>query len=148
MISTRNKSISFFLCVILTVISWGIIFLNVILRITTFFEFGLDSVDTIGFTFTTILLTFYTLIVLFKISGVSYFPIVLILLHMATLNGSTLAILFVIVDLIIMVLLNTGTDQSFNTKTTYYQRAQANEQAQPKRPLDNGDVFDAEYKEK
>lgn len=154
MISSTNKLISFFLGVVLTLFSWGIIFVNVILRITTLFEIGLYSVDTVGFTLTTILLTFYTFTILFKVSRISYFPIVLMLLHMGTLNGSTLAIFFIIVDLIIMILMNVGT--SSNKATGY-----SNSQTQSNNYQDNtystrtnthtindDDIFDAEYKTK
>ncbi|MDF9867568.1 hypothetical protein OKW22_001143 [Bacilli bacterium PM5-3] len=149
MISNKNKLISFFLSSVLTIISWGIIFLDVILQVTTFFEISIYNVDTIGFTFTTLMLTFYTFTILFKISGISYFPIVLILLHMGTLNGSTLAILFIIVDLLIMLLLNTGADQNIYTKSTYYQKKKDNNSTSKtihKTASDN--IFDAEYKEK
>jgi len=151
MIRTTNKLISFSLSAILTIISWGIIFINLILRITTFWEIGLYSINITGFVFVTILLTIYTFTILFKFSGVTYFPIVLMLLHMSTLNGSMLAILFVVVNLIIMILMNTGNEPVTNKNTTFFRQTnsnQYNDNSQPKRTVDNGDVFDAEYTEK
>ncbi|MDL2212101.1 hypothetical protein LJB88_04420 [Erysipelotrichaceae bacterium OttesenSCG-928-M19] len=156
MISSRNKSISFFLAAMLSLISWIIIFVNIILRFTTLFAIGLYSVDTIGFIFVTILLSIYTIAILFKLSTGAFFPIILMLLHMATLNGSTLAIFFIVIDLIIMILLNTGsikTEQPTSTgsysqyRNTYYSNNNTNERT-TRSPLDENNVFDAEYKTK
>lgn len=75
------------------------------------------------------------------------------LLHMGTLNGSTLAILFIIIDLIIMILMNVG---SSSAKATGYSSSQTQsnkyQNTYSTRPnshtINNDDIFDAEYKTK
>lgn len=154
MVNTTNKTISFFLSALLSLVSWGIIIVQVVLSLATLFNLGLSNVDIIGFTLTTILVTIYTIVILFKVSNFSYFPLILILLHMATLNGSTLAIIFIIIDLIILILLNTGTSPRPTSQTRYYYTnsqqsgpfsSNENTGPMPKHTIDDDNVFDAEY---
>jgi hypothetical protein len=152
MVNFTNKTIAFVLCAFLTILSWFIVILNVILRLTTFFAIGLYSVDTVGFILVTLLLTMYTVFILFKISNIAYFPIILILFHMATLNGSTLAIFFIIIDLIVLILLNTSksnsNDNDFsNTNKSYYD-SNNNNSNNKNNHINDDNVFDAEYKTK
>ncbi|MDR3214705.1 MAG: hypothetical protein LBT75_00285 [Bacilli bacterium] len=157
MLSFNNKKIAFYLSLGSCLFSWLIIFSNIVLRIVTFNELGIYNIDVIGFFFTTLLLTSYTLFINFKITNFAYFPIILFLLHMATLNGSMLAIIYVIIDLVILFLLNVSpqnnhTSQSsyFNSHTSnensYYERN--NKQEKPQHKASDDNVFDAEYKTK
>ncbi|MDR1782091.1 MAG: hypothetical protein LBR40_03730 [Bacilli bacterium] len=161
MINASNKSIAFILGTIMSILSWIIIFFNIVLRIVTLNSIGVSSIDTIGFLFTTLLMSAYTFYILFKINNVSYFPILLILMHIATLNGSAIAIIYVIVDIIIMFLLTTESSLfGKNTKTTTYTKSSytnyynnnnyndTNFKKTNNQKADDDDIFDAEYKTK
>ena len=116
MFVNKNKTYAFFLSLAMVVISWSIIFINVVLRITTLFQFGINTIDAVGFTLVTILLTVYTFIILFKFSNNAYFPFVLIMLHLSTLSGTAIIVMYLIADLIILLLLNTGQNIQVNGK--------------------------------
>ena len=167
MISNRNKLIAFVLAGTLTIISWAIIFFNIILRITTLMQIGLYSIDTLGFFITTIFLTIFTISILFKFRATSYTPVIFILLHMMTLNGTGISYFFIVMNLLIMLFLNTGAitttsgysqNQANNQRYTNYQRynrsysqnSQKNSDYQnnANRNVNNDDIFDAEYSTK
>lgn len=162
MLSGKNKTLAFFISLGLSVVSWVIIILNVILRVTTLFQYGIYSIDAFSFTFVTILLSIYTLLILFKFSNNAYFPILLILLHMASLRGSTMVILFIVADLLMLLLLNTGPNIQTNhngTQRNYYYSVFSNfghsaqednktntyQQSSSNRNLNASDVIDVEF---
>lgn len=156
MINSTNKTIAFFLSAFLAVVSWAIIIIYLAFKVATLFRFGVMDLNFPGFLLTTILVSIYTVVILFKISTFSYFPLILLLLHMASLNGSTLAIMFIIVDLVMLLLLNTGAVSKPASQTRYYysnsQNQQSgpfqsnNQESKPKQTVvDDDNVFDAEY---
>lgn len=156
MINSRNKTIAFFLSALLTAVSWAIIIIYILVSVVSLFKLGLYNVNIVGFTFATILISIYTIVILFKVTSFSYFPVVLILLHLSTLNGSALSVLFIIADLALMVLLNTGASQKPTSQTRYYYSSSqqsnpfssASQEPQPKQTIDDDNVFDAEYNTK
>lgn len=162
MLNVSYKSVAFVLGAIMSVLSWIVIFFNIVLRIVSLNSLGVYSIDIVGFIFTTIVVSAYTMFILFKISSTAYFPIILILLHIATLNGSSLAIIFIIVDLIMLFLLNSTpkplSEQSGKRKKqTYYYKNSAQYNANDKtetnkktatKKANDDDIFEAEYKTK
>ncbi|WP_423364190.1 hypothetical protein [Mycoplasma sp. P36-A1] len=156
MISGKNKTMAFLISLILSMVSWGIVVFNVILRVSTLFQYGVYNIDGFGFVFVTILLSIYTLLILFKFSNSAYFPILLMLLHMAAMRGSTLIVPFIIADLAILLLLNTGpsiqTNHSSSQRTYYYSTFGSDKPSSKSEPITSSsskikeqDVFDAEY---
>lgn len=124
MISNRNKLIAFFLAGSLTIISWTIIFLNIVLRITSLMQIGLYSIDILGFFITTIFLTIFTISILFKFKATSYTPVIFILLYMMSLNGTSISYFFIFMNLLIMIFLNTGAINTTNTNSQNQNRKQ------------------------
>ncbi|MEG0686818.1 MAG: hypothetical protein RR425_05990, partial [Erysipelotrichales bacterium] len=139
-----------------------------IVKISTAFKFGISDIDLLGFLFVTILLSIYVLVIAFKIRGVAYFPIILLLFHISSLNGAALSIFFVIADIVLLVLLNTGTiKQTEDDSTTFYtsfgpggfssgqsrssssnQSNSSNTSSSRAKRVDSDDIFDAEYNTK
>ena len=139
MISGKNKIIALSISSIIVLISWVIIFIDIILNISTAFQFGISQIDSGGFILTTLLATFYTVFLIFKFRSFATFPLILMLLHLATLNGSILAILFVSLDLALTLLLNINSGE---TKPIYEQN---NTNQSTNSHINSDNVFDAEY---
>lgn len=141
MINATNKKIAFFLSLLLSIISWVILFFNIILKITTLTQVGLYGINTFSFAFVTILLSIYTFYIIFKLSNVAYFPVLLMIFHISALNASTLAIFYIIIDLILLLILNTGTAINHNENKPRYTTKTAPSASR----VNNDNVFDAEF---
>ena len=162
MLSNQNKIIAFILASILTIVSWVIIFTNIILRITSLMQIGLYSIEPLGFFLTTILLSIFTISILFKIRATSYTPVILILFYLMSLNGTGITYFYVIMSLLILILLNTGAvgvgDGSYQQSQyrRFYRTSNSNNSSSQQTTqantsqhnFNNDDVFDAEYSTK
>ena len=136
----------------MVLLSWGIIIINALLRIGTLFQFGIYSIDAISFTLVTILFSIYTLVILFKFSNTAYFPLLLVLLHMSALRGTLVLVMFVIADLLIFTLLNTGNKVSINNygneKKCYFNTYTSNTNNETVDHNYNKDIIDVEFESK
>lgn len=157
MLSNQNKLIAFILSSILTIVSWAIIFINLILRITSLMQIGLYSIEPLGFFLTTIFLSIFTISILFKIRATSYTPVILILFYMMSLNGSGISLFYVIMSLLILILLNTGAvsapegnyqHSKYRGFYTTGNKQSTNQTSNETHNFNNDDVFDAEYSTK
>lgn len=144
MSNNRNKLIAFILGISLSVFSWVILFISVILKLTTFTELGIFNLNLFGFFIANIVLTIYSIFILFKINQTAYFPILIVFLHIIALEGSYLSIIFVAIDLIILVLLNTQKTIKKSPSEEYMRKQKMN--ATKKRTnIDEENVFDVEF---
>jgi len=158
MIFSRNKTYAFVLSLIMVLISWGIIIINAILRVGTLFQFGIYSIDAFAFTLVTIAFSIYTIVILFKFSNIAYFPLLLVLLHMSALRGNLILGAFVVADLIIFTLLNTGRKVQVNnlggSQTCYFNTySTSGNDSEPasvnsKSTYTNSDIIDVEFESK
>ncbi|MGL4382363.1 MAG: hypothetical protein ACRCTA_01450 [Bacilli bacterium] len=140
MINTKNKSLAFILYLITAVLSWLVFLSSFIIQLATLFQDSISNINLFSFLFATILLTIYTLIIMFKLRAGAFFPLIILCLHLLSLEGSILLPVYVIIDIVVLILLNTREKNNPSTsKYSYYQEDHLTS--------DNSDVIDAEYTE-
>lgn len=153
MLSFRNKTIALVLYIMLTIFSWFIILGSLFINIFAFiFSNPPLEVGLFGFLLTTIFLTIYTLIIVFKFNANAITPALIGIFHLVTLSNTGFLYFFIIIDVIVLILLNIASKDAEavnRTRTFYYQfgpNSQSNGSTKSSSLQDNN-VFDAEYNE-
>lgn len=144
MSDNRNKLIAFILGISLSIFSWIILFISVILKLTTISQLGIFDLNLFGFFFTNIIVTVYSIFIIFKIKRTAYFPLIMMLFHILSMEGSYLSIAFVTIDLIILILLNTQKSIKKSPSEEYlYKQKMGSPRYKTK--IDEDNVFDVEF---
>lgn len=148
MINPNSKTAAFIISLIASLVGWVLIFIATIIKIIDLYQYGLANISLFGFAFSTIVMSIYTFVILFKFRGKTFFPVILMFLHLLTLTGSTWLFVYLAIDVALMILLNTTIPlphdeafSSFKESNAYSQRKKA---ATNKR-VDQDNVFDAEF---
>lgn len=152
MLSVKNKTVALILYIFLTLFSWILVFSTVFYNIFAFlFSSPPLEVGLFSFTLITIFLTIYTLTIIFKINASAYAPVLIGLFHLSSLSNSSFLFFFLIIDLVVLVLLNISSGEPIDYKNaSYYQFGTnpfENKKHQDNSGIQDGNVFDAEYKE-
>lgn len=148
MINPNSKIAAFIISLIASLVGWVLIFIATIIKIVDLYQYGLANISLFGFAFSIIVMSVYTFVILFKYKGKTYFPVILMFLHLLTLTGSNWLFVYLAIDVVLMILLNTTIQiprneafSSYNESNAYSQRKEA---ATNKR-VDKDNVFDAEF---
>lgn len=151
MINTNTKISAFIISLIGSLLSWILILISSVFKIADLYQYGLTNISLFGFAMTTIIMSVYTFFILFKISGTTYFPIVLMFFHLVTLTESAWLFVFLAIDIALIILLNVRQPAkagpnyyNYHRKHDGYYNNANNESSKPNR-VDSDNVFDAEY---